>query len=60
MLAVIALRELHALAIKQFACPGDPTWPLGTLFPQPASKTEGGSTVYVMYHIKCSVRLTLF
>mmetsp|Transcript_30683 Transcript_30683/g.66927 ORF Transcript_30683/g.66927 Transcript_30683/m.66927 type:complete len:177 (-) Transcript_30683:162-692(-) len=36
-----ALRELHALAIKQFVCPGDSGWPLGTLFPQPAGKAEG-------------------
>ena len=42
MLLFIALRELHALAIKQFVCPGDSGWPLGTLFPQPASKAEGG------------------
>lgn len=39
----VALRELHALATKQFACPGDAGWPLGTLFPQAASKAEGGS-----------------
>ena len=48
-LAAIALRELHALAIKQFVCPGDPTWPLGTLFPQPANKAEGGQTASIIY-----------
>lgn len=37
---LIAVRELHALAIKQFAAPGDPTWPLGTLFPQAANRAE--------------------
>lgn len=38
-----ALRELKALAIKQgFLIPGDAGWPLGGLFPTPASKLEAG------------------
>jgi hypothetical protein len=37
-----AARELHNLAIKQFACPGEASWPLGTLFPGPQDRTEGG------------------
>ena len=35
-----AIRELRALATKQFIVPGDSTWPLGTLFPTAANKTE--------------------
>ena len=42
------MRELHALAIKQFACPGDPSWPLGTLFPAAANRTEAGMFLCIM------------
>lgn len=38
----VALREFHALAIKQFACPGDAGWPLGNLFPLHQNRTEQG------------------
>eukprot|EP01039_Chlorochromonas_danica_P010792 gene10792-11992_t len=37
-----AVRELRALSTKQFAIPGDASgWPLGGMYPSPASKTEG-------------------
>jgi actin related protein 2/3 complex subunit 3 len=35
-----ATRELRALAVKPFSCPGEPAWPLGSLFAAPASRTE--------------------
>ena len=35
-----ALKELRALATKQACIPGDAGWPLGTLFPVPANKSE--------------------
>lgn len=38
-----AVREMRNLAQKQFAIPGDPTWPLGGLFPVPANRAEGDS-----------------
>lgn len=38
-----ASKEFHNLAIKQFAVPGEPGWPLGTLFPLPANRTESGA-----------------
>jgi actin related protein 2/3 complex subunit 3 len=38
-----AIRELHALAVKPFSAPGEPAWPLGTLFAAPASRTEADS-----------------
>jgi hypothetical protein len=37
-----ALRELKQLAIKQFAIPGESGWPLGTLYPTPSNRNEGG------------------
>lgn len=37
-----AIRELRILSTKQFACPGESGWPLGTLFPAPATKAESG------------------
>ena len=33
---------MRNLATKPFSLPGEPGWPLGGLFPAPASKTEGG------------------
>ena len=35
-----ALKELRALATKPFVVPGESGWPLGTLFPVAANKTE--------------------
>ena len=35
-----ALKELRALATKPFTVPGESGWPLGTLFPVAANKTE--------------------
>eukprot|EP01035_Chromulina_nebulosa_P017005 gene17005-22504_t len=35
-----ALRELRALSNKQFAIPGDASWPLGGVFSLPQSKAE--------------------
>jgi actin related protein 2/3 complex, subunit 3 len=32
---------LRALSIKEFSIPGQPGWPLGGLFPAPASTAEG-------------------
>lgn len=40
-----AAKEFHNLAIKQFSIPGESGWPLGTLFPAPANRTETG--IYV-------------
>ena len=37
---ISALRELKALSTKQFALPGEPTFPLGGLFPSPANKAD--------------------
>ena len=37
-----AAKEFHNLAIKQFLIPGENGWPLGTLFPSPANRTEAG------------------
>jgi len=38
-----ASRELYSLAVKTPLCPGDPGWPLGTLFPRASSAEEAGS-----------------
>jgi hypothetical protein len=42
--SIAALKELKALATKQFLIPGDGAWPLGTLFPVPANKAESGTS----------------
>ncbi len=49
---LIALRELKALSTKQFACPGDSSWPLGGLFPSPLPenvKQETGEKSFCFY-----------
>ena len=38
----MAIRELRALAQKQFSIPGEAGWPLGGLFAAPADKNESG------------------
>ncbi len=42
-----ALKELRALAVKPFSIPGDSGWPLGGLFPHPATKAEGGILISI-------------
>ena len=44
-----AAKELHNLAIKQFLIPGDSGWPLGTLFPAPADRTEAGTNEFLWF-----------
>lgn len=39
--AADASRQMQIKAIKAFPCPGEGGWPLGTLFPAPADRTEG-------------------
>jgi actin related protein 2/3 complex subunit 3 len=39
------------LSTKQFACPGEPGWPLGGLFSSPANKAEGGIILFVPFNI---------
>lgn len=38
----IAIKDLRAMATKQFAIPGESGWPLGGLFAPPADRKEGG------------------
>ena len=37
-----AIKDLRAMAGKQFAIPGESGWPLGGLFAPPADRKEGG------------------
>ena len=60
-----ALREVHTLAIKQFLIPGDAGWPLGTLFPPPRDRAEGGRDILtttplvVVLGLVCDTGLTV-
>ena len=38
-----AMKELRALANKNFSIPGESGWPLGGLFPTPANRQETGT-----------------
>lgn len=40
--SLIAIKELRAMATKQFVIPGENGWPLGTLFAAPANRQEAG------------------
>lgn len=47
ILCCLAVRQLRELSKKQFAIPGENGWPLGGLFPAPATKNEAGTIIAV-------------
>lgn len=54
-----ALKDLRALATKQFVTPGDSGWPLGTLFPVAKDKAEGDTfkTYFKQAREELSIRI---
>ncbi len=39
------------MSTRPFPCPGEPGWPLGTMFPSATSKSEGGMLRKLTRHI---------
>lgn len=52
-----AIRELRALSTKPFAIPGEAGFPLGGLFPTPATKAEAGEYDQVIGYLLAEVWL---
>ncbi|KAI8868958.1 Arc18 ARP2/3 complex subunit [Ramicandelaber brevisporus] len=54
-----ASRLLYGVAVQGFAVPGDPTFPLNSMYPTPANRTEGDTLRQYMVQLRQEVAVRL-